>query len=350
MSGDHLLVAYCSGVLRSFDRNTGKLEWEYDVKKETGENSFHAAMVVSGDMVIAATEVTTGSVYGFACDTSQVIWRRPCGPGVFTDLACSNERVFVHTLQDSVLCLDRSTGSMLWAFAAPGAGDTTGKGPLSPASRSRQHSPALAGDTFLYVDDKGTLRGLRVADGGLAWERRFDEPVMTSVSVFRGVAYVGTRDRVYHSVVPATGKLKSRLAVPGLNWTPLTHSERGMVGWALVDTAYDASWQFVAYDRDMTRLLWLKPCPDSGSVWGTFRPPIVGRLAIAGTNHGHVLAYDLESGDLAWEVQIEDRAPRSIVEDPDIPGRIYIGSGRGTLYAFDGARESSSGRRPPSTR
>ena len=350
MSGDHLLVAYCNGVLRSFDRNTGKLEWEYDVKKETGENSFHAAMVVSGDLVIAATEVTTGSVYGFACDTCQVIWRRPCGPGVFTDLACSDERVFVHTLQDSVLSLDRSTGRTLWAFAGPGAGDTTGNGPLSPASRSRQHSPALAGDTYLYVDDKGTLRGLRAADGGLAWERRFNEPVMTSVSVFRGVAYVGTRDRVYHAVAPATGELKSHLAVPGVNWTPLTCSDRGMVGWALVDTAYDATWQFVAYNRDMTRLLWIKPPPDSGAYWGTFRPPIVGRLAIAGTNHGHVLAYDLESGDLAWELQIEDRAPRSIVEDPDKPGRIYIGSGRGTLYAFDGARESGSGRRRPSAR
>ena len=350
MSGDHLLVAYCNGVLRSFDRNTGKLEWEYDVKKETGENSFHAAMVVSGDLVIAATEVTTGSVYGFACDTCQGIWRRPCGPGVFTDLACSDERVFVHTLQDSVLSLDRSTGRTLWAFAGPGAGDTTGNGPLSPASRSRQHSPALAGDTYLYVDDKGTLRGLRAADGGLAWERRFNEPVMTSVSVFRGVAYVGTRDRVYHAVAPATGELKSHLAVPGVNWTPLTCSDRGMVGWALVDTAYDATWQFVAYNRDMTRLLWIKPPPDSGAYWGTFRPPIVGRLAIAGTNHGHVLAYDLESGDLAWELQIEDRAPRSIVEDPDKPGRIYIGSGRGTLYAFDGARESGSGRRRPSAR
>jgi outer membrane protein assembly factor BamB len=205
-------------------------------------------MVVSGDMVIAATEVTTGSVYGFACDTCQVSWR-----------------------------------------------------------------PALAGDRYLYVDDKGTLRGLRAADGGPAWERRFNEPVMTSVSIFRGVAYVGTRDRVYHAVVPATGELKSHLAVPGVNWTPLT-------------------------------------CSDRGTVWGTFRPPIVGRLAIAGTNHGHVLAYNLASGDLAWEVQIEDRAPRSIVEDPDKPGRIYIGSGRGTLYAFDGARKSGSGRRRPTTR
>ena len=31
---------------------------------------------------------------------------------------------------------------------------------------------------------------------------------------------------------------------------------------------------------------------DSGSVWGTLRPPIVGRLTIAGTNHGHMLASD----------------------------------------------------------
>ena len=350
MSGNHLLVGFCNGVLRSFDRNTGKLEWEYDVKKETGENSFHAAMVVSGDMLVAATELTTGSVYGFGCDTCRVIWRRPCGPGVFTDLAASGERVFVHTLQDSVLCLDRLTGRMLWAHAAPGAGDTTGKEPLSPAARRRQHSPALAGDMFLYVDDNGTLRGLRAADGEVAWERRFQEPVMTSVSVSRGIAYVGTRDRIYYGVLPATGEVKSHLTVPGVNWTPLTCSDRGMVGWALVDTTRDATWQFVAYDRDMSRLLWLKPPPDSGSVWGTFRPPIVGHLTIVGTNHGHMLAYDLRSGAVAWELQIEDRSPRSIVEDPDKPGRIYVGTGLGTLYAFDGAREPGSGRQRPSTR
>lgn len=350
MSGDHLLVGFCNGVLRSFNRNTGKLEWDYDVKKETGENSFHAAMVVSGDMLIAATELTTGSVYGFACDTCRVIWRRPCGPGVFTDLVASGERVFVHTLQDSVLCLDRSTGRTLWAFAAPGAGDTTGKGPLSPATRSRQHSPALAGDKLLYVDDKGTLRALHAADGGLAWERRFAEPVLTSVSLSHGIAYVGTRDKVFHGVVPATGELTSHLKVPGVNWTPLSSSDRGMVGWAEVDDPRQASWQFVAYDPDMSRLLWMKPPPDSGSVWGTFRPPIVGRLTIAGTNHGHVLAYDLASGALAWEVQIEDRSPRSIVEDPDKPGRIYVGTGLGTVYAFDGARESGSDRRRSPTR
>ena len=341
-------MAFCNGVLRSFDRNTGKLEWEYDVKKETGENSFHAEMVVSGAMLIAATELTTGSVYGFACDTCRVIWRRPCGPGVFTDLACSGELVFVHTLQDSVLCLDRSTGRTLWSYAAPGAADTTGKGPLSPATRSRQHSPALAGDTYLYVDDRGPLRGLRASDGGLSWERRFEEPVMTSVSVFGGIAYVGTRDRIYYGVNPATGAVESHLTVPGVNWTPLSCSDQGMVGWALVDTSRDAAWQFVAYDRHMSRLLWMKSPPDSGSVWGTFRPPIVGGLAIAGTNHGHMLAYDLESGALAWEVQIEDRSPRSIVEDPDKPGRIYVGTGVGTVYAFDGARDSGSARQRPS--
>ncbi len=350
MSGDHLLVGFCNGVLRSFDRNTGKLEWEYDVKKETGENSFHAAMLVSGDMVIAATELTTGSVYGFARDSCRVIWRRPCGPGVFTDLAGSGERVFVHTLQDSVLCLDRSTGRTIWAFAAPGTRDSASKGPLSPAARNRQLSPALAGDRLLYVDDQGTLRALRATDGGVAWERRFEEPVVTSVSLNRGLAYVGTRDRIFHGVVPATGEPRSHLAVPGMNWPPLSCSEKGMVGWAIVDTALDATWQFVAYDRDMSRLLWMKAPPDSGAVWGTFRPPIVGRLAIAGTNHGHMLAYDLESGALAWEVQIEDRSPRSIVEDPDKPGRIYVGTGLGTLYAFDGARESGSARRRPSTR
>jgi outer membrane protein assembly factor BamB len=332
-------------VLRSFDRNTGSLEWEYDVKKETGENSFHAAMVVSDDIVIAATELTTGSVYGFSCDSCRVIWRRPCGPGVFTDLAGSGGRIFVHTLQDSVLCLDRATGATLWTFAPPGAGDSTSQEPLSPASRNRQNSPAFVGDKLLYVDDKGALRALRAADGGVAWEMRFKEPVMTSVSVFRGIAYVGTGDNVFHAIEPATGKVRSRLAVPGVNWPPLSCSDQGMVGWAVVDTTRGGSWQLVAYDRDMSRVLWMKPPPDSGAVWGTFRPPIVGRLAIAGTNHGHVLAYDVESGSLAWELQIEDRAPRSIVEDPGKPGRVYIGTGRGTLYAFEGARESGSIRR-----
>jgi outer membrane protein assembly factor BamB len=100
----------------------------------------------------------------------------------------------------------------------------------------------------------------------------------------------------------------------------------------------------------MSRLLWMKPPPDSGAVWGTFRPPIVGELALAGTNHGHMLAYDLKSGALAWEVQIEDRSPRSIVEDSSKPGRIYVGTGLGTVYAFDGARGSGAARRRPPTR
>jgi outer membrane protein assembly factor BamB len=63
-----------------------------------------------------------------------------------------------------------------------------------------------------------------------------------------------------------------------------------------------------------------------------------------------MLAYDLESGALAWEAQIEDRSPRSIVEDPDKPGRIYVGTGLGTLYAFDGAREPSSARQRRTSR
>jgi len=203
-------------------------------------------------------------------------------------------------------------------------------------------SPALAGDKLLYVDDKGTLRALRTANGGLAWERRFEEPVMTSVALSRGIAYVGTRDRVFHGVVPAIGELMSHLKVPGVNWAPLSSSDRGMVGWAEVDDPRDASWQFVAYDRDMSRLLWMKPPPDSGSVWGTLRPPIVGRLTIAETHAGHMLAYDLERGALAWEVQIEDRPRRSIVEDHDKPGRLYVGHRLGTVYACDGAREYGS--------
>lgn len=349
MSGEHLFVGFCGGKFRSLNRNTGKLEWEYDVKKETGENSFHAAMLVSDDMVIAGTDVTTGSVYGFACDSCRVVWRRPCGPGVFTDLAGSRERVFAHTLQDSVLCLDRATGRTLWAFAAPGTSDSTNKEPLSPAARNRMNSSALVGDMLLYVDDKGTLRALRATDGGVAWERRFEEPVVTSVSLCRGIAYVGTRDKTFHGVVPATGEVRSHLTVPGVNWPPLVCGDQGLVGWAVVDTARDASWGFVAFDRDMSRLLWMKAPPDSGTVWDTFRPIIVGGLAVAGTHHGHVMAYDLQSGALVWEVQIEG-PPRAMAEDPDKPGRIYVGTGSGSVYAFDGARGSGSPRQRPSTR
>ena len=346
MSGDHLFVGFCTGTFRSFDRKSGRLEWAYDAKKELGENSLHAALFLGQDVVVGATENPSGSVYEFApCDTCRILWRRPCGQGVRSDLLGAGDRVFVHTNQDSVLCLDRASGRTLWTYAAP---DTSGP------PRNKQLSPALAGDLILCIDNRSTLRALRTGDGTVAWERCFDEPIMTSVSVWRGVAYVGTRDRVFHGVDPATGAVKSRLAVPGVDWPPLTCSERGLLGWAShTDTVagkVNWHWQLVAYDREMRRVLWTKSAPGQvlvegqGDEWNTFRPLVLGKLAVVGTFRGHVLAYDLESGEVVWQMQIEGPV-RAIAEDPDEPGHIYIGTGSGSVYAFDAANAAEPGHR-----
>ena len=328
-------MGFCTGKLRSLDRNSGKLEWEYDIKKEFGENSLHAALLLDDDGVVAATENPTGSVYGLDRDSGRMLWRQPCGHGVFSDLLGADGRVFAHTNQDSVLCLDRASGRVLWAFASHDTG-----GP----ARNKQLSPALAGGLLLYVDNHGTLRALRAVDGGIVWERSFDEPIVTSVSMCRGVAYVGTRDNAFHGVNPANGVVKSRLPVPGLNWAPLTCSERGVLGWATHTDTLEGkvNWHsnFLAFDRNMRRVLWTKPAPGqvqregAGDEWNTFRPIVLGKLAVAGTLRGHVLAYDLESGRLAWQTQIEGSV-RSIAEDPDRKGRIYIGTGSGNVYALD---------------
>ena len=345
MSGNHLFVGFCNGTFRSFDRQSGRIEHEYDFNQEFGEHSFHAALLLGDEDVLAATEIPTGSVYAFACDSCRMLWRRPCGPGVFSDLLGAGERVFVQTNEDSVLCLDRQSGRTLWAYASH---DTSGP------RRNKQLSPALAGDLLLYVDSRSTLRALRAADGKPAWELPFDEPDRTSVSVWRGTAYVGTRDRVLYAVDPATGAVKSRLAVPGVDWPPLSCSERGVLGWAsLTDTIegkVNWHWRLLAFDPAIRRVLWSKDAPGQervegrGDEWNSFRPLILGGLAVVGTFQGHVLAYDLESGELAWQFQVEGSV-RALAADPGEPGRIYIGTGPGSLYAYDVSHASGPDRR-----
>ena len=345
MSGNHLFVGYCNGRFRSFDRESGQIEHEYNFNESFGERSFHAALLLGDDDVLVATEIPTGSVYAFDCDSCRMLWRRPCGPGVFSDLLGAGERVFVQTNDDSVLCLDRGNGRTLWAYAAH---DTSGP------RRNKQLSPALAGNLLLYVDNQSTLRALRTADGTIAWERPFDATVVTSVSVWRGRAYVGTRARVLFALDPATGAVLSRLPVPGVDWPPLSCSDRGVLGWAsLTDTIegkVNWHWRLVAFDAALKRVLWTKDAPGQeriegrGDEWNSFRPLILGRLAIVGTFQGHVLAYDLESGKQVWEFKVVGSV-RSLAEDPGKPGRIYIGTGPGSLYAYDVSRVSEPERR-----
>lgn len=279
-------------------------------------------MLLLDDLIIAGTEYPTGSVYAFDPDTCLVHWRRPCGRGVAGAVVGGEDRVYAVTVEDTVLCLDTYTGETIWTYAS-------GATPADTSANVRNKwSPCLLDNRLLYVDLAGTLIALDEDSGDVSWTRTYEWPLGVAVFSDDRYAYLGSK-RSFYQIDAETGEERSKvedLFATSYAFKP-TFGDAGIaaVAWDSTRTQH-----FAAIDHDLGRVLWEQDAPDT-TRWTSLFPTTWDGLAVAGTDSGVVLAYEFDTGERAWSVEVEGKV-KSLWAEGD---RLYVGTVIGTLYAFE---------------
>ena len=199
------------------------------------------------------------------------------------------DKLFIGTMEGTLLALDVDSGRKLCEFALPENTDRRD-------SQAIYGTPALANGTIFVGGYDGVLYSLPVECGGDSdghWEPDDSEPV-------------GGREPIVGGPVAVDG--------------------------AVLIGSSDGSLYAFDYDYDLRDFSLRWAFPTGNKVWGA--PVVAEGVAYFGSLDHKLYAVDLESGDPAWPAPFE--AGGAITATPVLEGgRLYVGAFDSVFYAID---------------
>jgi outer membrane protein assembly factor BamB len=199
-----LIVGSCNGQIRALQKDTGRVEWTYDIHKDGHQSQFHGDPLITDDLVVVGTDGEMGHVYAFERTTGKVRWKyRVDERGVATDVIRLGSNVYAVTLADELICLDLESGRAKWTFHSQFTGE----------SSFLTSSPAVAADCVYFGGLDGRVYALDAQSGKLIWSRELGGRVSTSVVLRARDLYMGTAKRRLWHLDAGTGEVLSDLAV-----------------------------------------------------------------------------------------------------------------------------------------
>jgi outer membrane protein assembly factor BamB len=215
-----------SGGLYCLDEKSGTLLWEFwrdkwgDGRPVVGkdgrvyiviENTVYSVDAVTGRMIgllpICSAKPTPIGADGylymvckenlFCVDTSngEVLWQVDAGSMVM-EVVIGQGRVYVGTVGNKVLCLDRPSGTNIWTYEAAL--------PIASLAISDQH---------VYASS-GTLLCLNTTTGQLVWEGKAGSPLFWPPLVMGAHVFVTSNDGKVHCFDAQTGERRAVYVLP----------------------------------------------------------------------------------------------------------------------------------------
>jgi outer membrane protein assembly factor BamB len=215
----------------------------------------------------------------------------------------------------------------LWSV---GVGNGQGKGLY-------KIQPVISGDTIYVAAADGDLKAIDRNRGRTLWKRDLDVSLSGGVGFYEGALLLGTSEGFVMRVDAGGGE--------GLWSTRLTGEVLAAPqanGRVVVAQTYDG--KLHGLDFDTGEKIWTY---DSNvpvlTIRGTSTPIVEGNRVFAGFANGRVLALDMETGSVAWEVRVAISQGRSEIErivDVDgsmelVGGDLYAASYQGYLVAIN---------------
>jgi outer membrane protein assembly factor BamB len=170
VSGNAVVVPYSSGEVIAFNADSGKLKWADVVVRSTRTLAVSgltdvAASPVIYDGVVYATGVS-GRTIAVRLSNGERLWEQNIG-GASTP-AVSGDAIFIVDLQDSLVALNRKTGTVFWRTELP------------VVRKKRFFSvwtgPTLAGNMLWAVSNDRKMVGVDPATGNIIVERDLRSP------------------------------------------------------------------------------------------------------------------------------------------------------------------------------
>ena len=217
-----------------------------------------------------------------------------------------------------------------------GVGDGQGEGLL-------KINPILVGDSLYAASAEGRVMSVDPESGRVRWKQDLDLALSGGVGHHVNSVFVGASEGLVMRLDAASGSEIWRAPVSG----EVLSAPQGDGRYVVAQT-YDGKLMGFDYQTGEVRWTYTSDVPVL-TLRGTGTPMILGDNAIAGFADGKVVAINLRSGNVAWEVRVAIPQGRSEIERiVDIDGsmavqsnELYVASYQGRLSAID----TRSGRR-----
>ncbi|HUP23841.1 MAG TPA: PQQ-binding-like beta-propeller repeat protein [Thermoanaerobaculia bacterium] len=311
--GDGLFVGSCSGVIYTFDRESGAVRWRYDTSQDAGPAQFHGDPAVAGDVVFTGSDGAEPShFYAFRASTGDLLWKSELDV-IESDVLHAAGLLVGRSFSGDLVALDARTGERRWRVRAE----------ESRCGR-RPHAPAVHGDVVVTPLGDRTITGVGLRDGAVRWRREVG-CASSAVTVWRDAAYVGlggARGKVLR-LEPDTGELLAELSLGELQ----VHDSLVPVGDVLVAVVGEAV--VAGLEPSLASIRW-QHRSEGGVRVSSPRPLAYGRLALVGDSRGRLLALRSEDGSVAWSELVEGTV-RGLGAHGDV---VYVGTLGGRVYAY----------------
>ena len=294
-----------------------------------------SAAVVDGDQVVFAD---TAGVVSAASVDGGVVWTRALGSAVLSPPLVAEGVVYVATVSDLAVALDRTTGALLWQYQR--RPDATRSADLALYARPQ---PALVGKDVLFGMSDGSLVALDALRGDLAWEQAVGEgrfpdvvarPVALGTDVFASGYYEPfvAIDQRTHAVRwrAAHGSAAAPTIVAGAagaSW--LVHPGTDGVLRAIDAATGDTRWEFDTLTG------------------GALTTPVVAPIGlVVASSEGGLWIVDPATGAVKWTYD-EPRSLEGISIEPTVAGRqILFVTDAGRIHSLVSPRPSRQGQSP----
>jgi len=204
-------------------------------------------------------------------------------------------------------------------------------------------NPILVGDSLYAASAEGRVMSVDPESGRVRWKQDLDLALSGGVGHHGNSVFVGASEGLVMRLDAASGSEIWRAPVSG----EVLSAPQGDGRYVVAQT-YDGKLMGFDYETGEVRWTYTSDVPVL-TLRGTGTPMILGDNAIAGFADGKVVAINLRSGNVAWEVRVAIPQGRSEIERiVDIDGsmavqsnELYVASYQGRLAAID----TRSGRR-----
>ncbi|MGB0719169.1 MAG: PQQ-binding-like beta-propeller repeat protein, partial [Bdellovibrionales bacterium] len=299
--------------LSAFDAETGQKLWKKNIGNADEDDPVITGGLAFSNGILVATNGFS-EVLAITPNDSAIIWRKNLPAPSRAAPTVLNGRVFVTTLDNKILALAASDGSVLWEY----------RGIAEAAGLIGAASPAANNDIVIPAFSSGEISALRVANGSLTWTDNLSNTRgLGGLSTISDIKALPIIDKGLIIAISFSGRMVAIDERTGIRvWQREISSSQ--TPWVAGNHIFVLSSenQLIALGRETGSIRWVTELPriDDGEVL-TFTGPVLagGRLIVAGTN-GIIIEVNPETGDIIndWD------AGATITIPPIVAG--------GTLY------------------
>jgi len=311
VSGGIVYVGTNNGKVLALNASSGAVIWSY----QTGGAVYSSPAIADNVVYFGSWD---SSVYALNALTGAILWIHNTNSFVQSSPAVANGVVYIASYDANVSALDAATGNLLWSFP-------TGSGAVGS-------SPAVVNGVVYIGDNGGKVVALNASTGILIWRFIAGDTVYSSPAVVNGVVYIGG-DLVTEGIVYAVDALSGVKLWSFSTGNLWVYSSPAVANGVVYVGSYDHltstnSGNLYALNASTGKMLWSYPIGTE-----VFSSPIVANNVVyAGGGINNFYALNAATGVKLWSYQLDGSDSWSSASIAG--GVLYIGSDKGTLFAF----------------